>query len=72
MSSGLRFSGAVSRLQGGRREDWDHGCADHSLMYCEAVDCFEWAVSRPAEHPPGLPSQHVEDALDPLRTGEAP
>jgi len=62
MSSGLRFSGFDSP-----REEWDHGRPDHALMYSEAIDCFEWAISRPLEHPPGTVGRYRN--CDPLSLG---
>ena len=62
MSSGLRFSGFDSPC-----ESWDHGRPDHALPYSEAIDCFEWACSRPAEHPPGTVGRYRN--CDPLALG---
>jgi CubicO group peptidase (beta-lactamase class C family) len=36
-------------------------------MYSEAIDCFEWAVSRPLEHPPGSVGRYRN--CDPLALG---
>jgi CubicO group peptidase (beta-lactamase class C family) len=36
-------------------------------MYSEAIDCFEWAVSRPLEHPPGTVGRYRN--CDPLSLG---
>jgi CubicO group peptidase (beta-lactamase class C family) len=62
MSSGLRFSGFDSP-----NEEWDHGRPDHALMYSEAIDCFKWATSRPAEHPPQVVGRYRN--CDPLTLG---
>lgn len=49
------------------REEWEQGRPDHALMYSEAIDCFEWAVSRPLEHPPGAVGRYRN--CDPLSLG---
>ncbi len=62
MSSGLLFSG-----QDDPREKYQHGLPDHLLVYAEAIDVFEFATSRPVEHPPQTVGRYRN--CDPLSLG---
>ncbi len=62
MSSGLLFSG-----QDDPRQRWALGVPDHLYIYTEALDAFEFALNRPAEHPPGTVGRYRN--CDPLTLG---
>ncbi|MFI4980573.1 MAG: serine hydrolase domain-containing protein [Nevskiales bacterium] len=62
MSGGLLFSG-----QDDKREKWKLGVPDHLYIYAEAIDVFEFAISRPVEFPPGTVGRYRN--CDPLSLG---
>lgn len=62
MSSGLRFSGHHDA-----RETWPGPVPDHFYIYTEAIDVFDFAVSRPAEFPPQTVGRYRN--CDPLSLG---
>ena len=62
MSSGLKFSGMAEP-----REKWEHGVADHLMGYSEAIDVFDFSISRPLEHPPNTVGRYRN--CDPLTLG---
>ncbi|MCH7787662.1 MAG: hypothetical protein IIC22_09140, partial [Chloroflexi bacterium] len=62
MSSGLKFSGMAEP-----RENWEHGVADHLMGYSEAIDVFDFSISRPLEHPPNTVGRYRN--CDPLTLG---
>jgi len=63
MQSGLRFSGATDSLAALL---W-RGLPDHLRIYTGMADVFDFAVSRPAEHPPGTVGRYRNS--DPLVLG---
>lgn len=62
MSSGLLFSG-----QDDPRQRWRLGVPDHLYIYSDAVDAFQFAIDRPAEHAPGTVGRYRN--CDPLTLG---
>lgn len=62
MSSGLLFSG-----QDDPRQRWRLGVPDHLYIYTDAVNAFDFAVSSPAEFPPGTVGRYRN--CDPLTLG---
>ena len=62
MSSGLKCSG---RLES--RNQWELGVADHVWVYHEAINVFDFMLSRPPEHPPDTVGRYRN--CDPLSLG---
>jgi CubicO group peptidase (beta-lactamase class C family) len=62
MSSGLQFSSHHES-----REDWHIGMPDHFYIYNEAIDVFEFAITRPPEFPPQTIGRYRN--CDPLSLG---
>ncbi len=62
MSSGLRFSGHHDK-----RSTWPGYVPDHFYIYTEAIDVFDFAISRPAEFPPQTVGRYRN--CDPLSLG---
>ncbi len=63
MSSGLRFSGTDDP-----RRTFEYGMADHTRVYADAIDVFEFSASRPPEHPPNTVGRYRN--CDPLVLGD--
>jgi CubicO group peptidase (beta-lactamase class C family) len=61
MSSGLRFT------RDEPRHTWEHAVADHVYVYFEAIDVFDFSVSRPLEFPPDTVGRYRN--CDPLALG---
>jgi CubicO group peptidase (beta-lactamase class C family) len=62
MSSGLQFSGFQEE-----RQTWNIGMPDHFYIYNEAIDVFEFAITRPPEFPPQTVGRYRN--CDPLSLG---
>ncbi len=62
MSSGLRFSGHHDP-----RNTWPGYVPEHFYIYTEAIDVFDFAISRPAEFPPQTVGRYRN--CDPLSLG---
>jgi CubicO group peptidase (beta-lactamase class C family) len=62
MSSGLKCSGRKES-----RNAWELGVADHVWPYHEAINAFEFMLSRPLEHPPNTVGRYRN--CDPLSLG---
>ena len=63
MSSGLQFSGTDDP-----RRTFEYGIADHTRVYADAIDVFEFSTSRPLEHPPNTVGRYRN--CDPLVLGD--
>ena len=62
MSSGLKCSGRKES-----RNEWELGVADHVWPYHEAINAFDFMLSRPLEHPPNTVGRYRN--CDPLTLG---
>ena len=62
MSSGLAMSNSDEP-----KETWTNAVPDHSYVYREAIDVFDFAVNRPLAHPPGTVGDYQNS--DPLTIG---
>ena len=62
MSSGLRFSHASQPAY-----EWGRGTPDHLYVYGDGIDVFNFAITRPAEHPPNTVGRYRNS--DPLTLG---
>lgn len=62
MSSGLKLSSSDDPA-----DSWEHAHPDHIYFYSGAIDVFDFAASRPPEHPPGTIGRYRNS--DPLLIG---
>ena len=63
----LRMSSGLCFTRDEPRHTWEHGVADHFMVYAEAIDVFDFSINRPLEYPPNTVGRYRN--CDPLTLG---